>query len=515
MPSDQVPLPAAPLATLMEGRLHPTSLLFTVWGAMRRMTWFVVLAVVFRREATVVFYLIPPLALMMAAGAVRYFSFRWRLDDGELVIRQGVVGKSERHIPLDRVQDVRFEQAVLQRMLGVCVVHVETAGGKGGPEASLSVLRLDDAERLRTAIFEGRAKPDAVPAPAATPIPQRAVLRSLTTRELILGGITSTRIASFFLIVAPFFAVADDLGIWENALTRTLFERLGSLPGSTALLLGIAVTVVVLVGAVVGSALWMVLLFHGFALSRAGEDLHRTFGLFTRRESSLPRRRIQVLEIEEGLLRRLFGLAAVRADTAGGGVGQEESRRTGRDVLIPVIPRAEAEAMLSAFFPGLPAEAPRWTAVDPSAIRRGTVRASVPVVLAGVIALVVTGLLPGVNAATRIAIGAVMVLAVPAIYALNRMSYRHLGYANGDEYFHTRRGWLTRSTHVVPVRNIQSVAVLQGIFDRRWGVATLVVDTAGQAATGGGPRISNIPEPEARRLAEDLSRRAVIRRYRW
>jgi len=104
---------------------------------------------------------------------------------------------------------------------------------------------------------------------------------------------------------------------------------------------------------------------------------------------------------------------------------------------------------------------------------------------------------------------------VPAVYLLNVVSYRRLGYRLGERYFRTRRGWLSRITHVVPIRNAQAIVIRQTPFDRRHGVGTLLVDTAGQAYTGGGPHIHNVPWSVARVLARALAQRAADTRYRW
>jgi membrane protein YdbS with pleckstrin-like domain len=74
---------------------------------------------------------------------------------------------------------------------------------------------------------------------------------------------------------------------------------------------------------------------------------------------------------------------------------------------------------------------------------------------------------------------------------------------------------LSRATHIVPIRNAQTVVIRQTPFDRRHGVATLRVDTAGQAYTGGGPQIRNVPILEAEMVARTLVHRAAQTRYRW
>jgi putative membrane protein len=88
-----------------------------------------------------------------------------------------------------------------------------------------------------------------------------------------------------------------------------------------------------------------------------------------------------------------------------------------------------------------------------------------------------------------------------------------MGYALSERYFCARRGWLGRSTHIVPINKIQAVEVSQSPFDRRLGLATLSVDTAGQAYTGGGPQINNLPLDEARAVAGALAHGASVTQY--
>ena len=110
-----------------------------------------------------------------------------------------------------------------------------------------------------------------------------------------------------------------------------------------------AALAVILIGLIVSTVV-AIIRFYGFTLSLSGENLHRRYGLLTRRSSSLPRRRIQVLKIEEKLLRRLFGLATLRADTSGGQRDNEDDD-SGRDVLLPITRRVAVGALLTIFFP--------------------------------------------------------------------------------------------------------------------------------------------------------------------
>ena len=56
-----------------------------------------------------------------------YWTFRYWMADGELVVQSGLVFRRERRIPLDRVQEVEFHQSLWHRMLELVKVDVTTA----------------------------------------------------------------------------------------------------------------------------------------------------------------------------------------------------------------------------------------------------------------------------------------------------------------------------------------------------------------------------------------------------
>lgn len=518
--SSQPPAVPPPLPVdaglVFEGRLHPLTLLFRGWQLLRGVLLPAIIVLYFGRNQFLGYFLLLFFIGPMGMSIIRYFTFTFKITAEEIVLRHGLIGRTERHIPLTRVQDVRLEQGVLHRLLGMADVEVETAGGQG-VDASLSVLSKSHAEELRRMIFAQRETARAVVGAAGgvaldlPPLQESGqIVRQVSMRELILAGITSNKLASIVALLVVVQQLAGDF-VSETSIQKfwmTVTQQgerwvQGGLSHHWMALVLAAVGLLIL--GVLGSTITSVVVFYRFTLSRSGEDLHRSYGLLTRRSSSLPRRRIQVLKVEEKFLRRLFRLVTLRADTAGGGHGGNKESSSGRDVLLPVVPRDEVQGLLPAFFPDWSAELFEWQQVSRRAILRGTVK----------------------GAWFCVALTAVTVwrrpdwislwplLLIIPIYVLNVMSYRHLGYAVGRRYFQTRRGWLGRDAHIVPIRNIQSVVLRQMLFDRRHRVASLRVDTAGQAFTGGGPHIDNVPVQTAVEVARRLAQSAAATRYRW
>jgi putative membrane protein len=492
------------------GRLHPLTLVFAVWNVLRGFIIPLLIFLILGRGTFLSGFVFLFIVLPLLFALVRYVSFSYRLESGDLITRQGLFSRVERHIPLARVQDIRIEQGVLHRLLGMADVHVDTAGGQGS-EAVLSVLSKAEAERLRSAVLEQKPVPlFGAPGAEAPPLPVRETIRRVSLSELALAGMTSNHLASALAILAVAWGLLDDLfpketiDRWVVAFTESAGRWAAQAETSGWLVFALGVALALLVGMIVSVA-GSIILFYGFTISRRGEDLHRSYGLFTRRSSSLPRRRIQVLKIEEKLLRRLLRLATLRADTAGAAGGESNQAKAGRDVLLPLLPRRDVEGLLPEFFADLPADQGAWRPVSRKAVYRGTFKGSVGCLFLAALSYLVQ----------REWLALWPLLFLPVVYLSNLQSYRHLGYWSGEKYFRTRRGWLSRDGHVVPIRNIQAVVIRQTPFDRRHKVGTILVDTAGQIYTGGGPRIHNVHWEEALRLAWTLARRASLTRYRW
>ena len=87
----------------------------------------------------------------------RYWSYRYRFDRDELMIRQGIVFRSERHIPYARIQNIDLVQNPLHRLFRVAEVRLETTAGvlDGMLSGRLNAMRVAMTGKLQ---FKGEAK---------------------------------------------------------------------------------------------------------------------------------------------------------------------------------------------------------------------------------------------------------------------------------------------------------------------------------------------------------------------
>jgi membrane protein YdbS with pleckstrin-like domain len=159
--------------------------------------------------------------------------------------------------------------------------------------------------------------------------------------------------------------------------------------------------------------------------------------------------------------------------------------------------------------PQVPAREPAW-ALSRSAIGLWTAQGVVVTVAYAVLVVVGFLLVPGdAGVATVLVRGVgpvlVVLIGVVTVGVRPRLRYRvHRWEVTGDAVY-TLTGWLTRTWTLVPISRIQTVDVNRGLVQQVFGLATVAVLTASAQGT---VRIPQLEVDVARRVAEDLARRA-------
>ena len=481
--------------------LHPAAMLVAAIKTIRRwVSAFVIpgIAVLASRGfsmRTIALILVGALVAAALAGLWGFLSWRattYEVSGSAFRLRQGVLQKNERTIPLDHVQSVDTVQGIVQRFFGVVEVRVETAGGGAGePDASLPALSRADAEALRREIEGSLLEPVEEAA-------QPALLRRLTPRDLLIAGATSGQIGVAFSLIAVVSQFFDDL--LSESLAQRLFETLAPRSVAAALLLVGAFGVFAWLLAIAGT----ILAHAGFTLSRDGDFLYIKRGLLERREATIPLARIQAVRVVEGLLRQPFGLAALRVESAGYGEASGVST-----TLFPLLARKDVEKLLLDAAPEF-AVASILEPLPVRALRRYIFRSIVPVLLVAAAVALASPLALDLVAAWGFF--AALFLVFPAVL-YGWLRYRDAGWAYQGDLLVVRSRLLARTLAIAPRRRLQSRGVMLSPFQRRARLATFHAQVA--SGSGGAElRVTDLGSDAAAALAEDLGPKAR-RGRRW
>jgi putative membrane protein len=461
-------------------RLHVVSPIFLLLKQARQLVPVLFAFVLIRRQLA---FLVPVLLALMALTVLQWWRRTWEFDGRSLVVDEGVLNRKHRVVPVDRIQQVNLRRSLVHRVLGVASVRVETAGGSGGSEVDLDVISLAEAERLREVLLRAKAgaalgdlpavaTPEGQPAPAQVAPPERVVAR-LSLGQVALAGVTGARAAAALAVLGPIIQYGDDFHLLGRLFGWVDPEQVAGLGPVVLGAAGLA-ALVVWFGLAAGAS---VLTDYGFTMVIRGSDLRVRRGLLERREAVVPLARIQVVRVEESVLRRALRMGAIRVQSAGsGGRRQQDADR----VAIPLLPRAAFAAVLDQLLPGaVPVPA---LARPPSAARRRAVVRAVRNTVPFAAGLGLLGWLLGGPPLTA----AVVVVLLACAFVLGLAAWANLGHARVGRFLYARTGALIRTTSVVPTAKAQSARVTATPFQRRSGLATLHVDVAGPGPT---PRV--------------------------
>ena len=95
--------------------------------------------------------------IVAVTRVVGYKHLYFTVGPYEFTLYSGIFNKKQAHVPYQRVQSVDQRATLLQRIFGVCTVSIDTAGGAANSAVIVPYLTKQQAEWLRTELYEHKA----------------------------------------------------------------------------------------------------------------------------------------------------------------------------------------------------------------------------------------------------------------------------------------------------------------------------------------------------------------------
>jgi len=451
---------------------------------------------------------------------IRYLRFRYWMEDDEIIIHSGVLTRRKRNIPMDRIQNIEIQQSLLPRMLGMAQVRLDTAGSSSS-EGQLEYVSLQEAHTIRQVVRDLQQSEAArVRAPVSKGFPLRPPL------ELAAADV---RVAKLHL---PSDA-AEEVAAEEEAPPPLLFD----MPASRVLLMGAyrfsLLFIVLLLSAlqylqldpeeladlvfrgplqnaaeVVAESPWLYgslvvftaaffswltgivttfIRYYGFKLWLDDDKLQRKHGLLTLQEGTIPLRRVQTMILRSNPVMEWRNWFRLELQTMGYDVDEQGYHVVmpfaQRENIVDVAPNIRPITLPTTFHP-----------VSPITIRRHFIRYT--------IALLVV-VVPLAQLWSTAWWGLTL---IPGLALFAYLHYRNHGYATSGDLLFIRRGVIRRYLFAIPLDKMQVFSTTASIFQRRLGLKTLFVDTAGSASVSY-PEVVDLPAESASMLLRLLHER--------
>ncbi|MGC9501265.1 PH domain-containing protein [Streptomyces sp. WG7] len=404
-------------------------------------------------------------------GTMRLLTTRFRIADGRVELRSGLLFRSHRSLPVDRIRSVDIHAKPLHRLFGLASLRIGT-GGQGTPsgrELRLGGVTRNHADNLRRLLLDPRGRAGTgrrAPGPGEDGDPPVA---EVDWAWLRYAPLSPWGLGAVLVGVGTVARVLGEMKInpLDLAVVTQLRDRFGSVPWW----FGVLATVVALL--VIGAALSTAAFvegWSGYRLEREGDDAYRVCrGLLVHRSVTLERRRLRGIELIEPMPLRWAG--AARLDAVAGGLGSSEENRSRRS-LTPGVPRQEALRVAADVLSEelSPTQTAEFAAHPRAALRRRINRGLL--VLAPLVA-VPPLLLPWLGPVVVHVAWITALLGLPTVLVLAHDAYRALGHDLRDRCLVVRAGTFARRTAAVQRDGVIGWKITRSAFQRRRGLLTL------------------------------------------
>jgi putative membrane protein len=325
------PLDSADLAP--PERLHPLIILTGLGGSLRGVAggYAGVGYLAATGQLRTALWLGAALLVGLAVSLLLYWlRFSFQVGAHEIRINSGIINRTHRSIPFDRVQDVDLEQGLLARLLGLAKVKFETGGASaGGKEAAVAE--------------EGA---DAPP------------LFAMDLKRVLTAGVFNFSLAVFAGLAGATQTMGDLIGFdpferefWEGLVSDNALVAYAAAHRTAAIVGGLAL---LLIAGFLTGIVRTLLRDYGFRLDASGNGLRRRRGLFTRTDVTLPVRRAQAALILTGPVRDALGWSELKLQS----LAQDEGGKG--DHVVAQLAQAEELEPIFARLGWAPPQAPDW-----------------------------------------------------------------------------------------------------------------------------------------------------------
>lgn len=396
------------------------------------------------------------LILFIAYQVLYWIRFIFYITSDELRIEYGVFVRQKRYIPKERIQTVQISAGVIQRIFGLVKVQVETAGGGSKAEVELAAISNAQAVKLQEELQTSQLQ-------HVQPEDESIHEYRLSTGALLVTASTSNGIGVVLSVLLVIFSQVS-----EYLAKFNIYERLGQyaigLLGNSIYLLAAAVIVLLLLAWIL-SVLGTIIALGGFNLIRTKDRIIITRGLLEHKQLTIPLKRIQAVNIIEGVLRQPFGFVSLQVITAGYSSSGLEANN-----LFPLMRRDKVVDFLNQVLPEFAADISINKLPARSRGRYILMKFIPAVIIAGILYIFVP-------------YGYFAFILVPLAALWGNSQYLSAGWNMNNNNIIMRYRLLGRVTSIIPRRRIQSLDISRTYFQKRKLLNTLRIAVA--SGTGG------------------------------
>lgn len=321
-------------------------------------TWPIIVITLLKADfkSTLIGFLIL-LAIVVYFGVysfLKYRNFTFYIDEEneEFIVSDGIINKTKTTIQLHKIQQVNIKQNLIQRLIGVYALDVDTAGSDK-KEGNIKAISHDLALALKSKLLENEGKKvvlsEEETATASAEFKPTPFLK-INLESLLKIGITSNYVKSVGLILTFFFTIYENLH-QAGAEDVINTERIEGFVDNNSLWYSALVFVLVMFSVVfLINILRTVIKFFDYTVAKQKGSLMLTYGLINTQSTILKPEKVQIVKISSNYFQKKLNVLEIKIRQA----ISNEKKDNKSLIEIPGCNGSERDEILKLLFKQLP-----------------------------------------------------------------------------------------------------------------------------------------------------------------
>ncbi|REG97984.1 PH domain-containing protein [Flavobacterium aquicola] len=313
-------------------------------------------------EVNKIYLLAGTLAVFLIIGIVSYFkylNFTFYIDqeNEEFIITEGVFNKTKTAIQLYKIQQVNINQSLIQRLVGVYELAVDTAGSnkkEGNIKAISHALALDLKARLlendKKNVVNTDEHIDSDEFPAEKTADAEIPFMKISFLSLLKIGITSNYVKSFFVLLAFFISLFDHIKqiTGRDVLhDENIEDYVGESQIATAFLI---LFILFFLTVIIINLVRTIFTYFDYKIARQKGSLLLSYGLLNTKSTIIKPEKVQITSITQNFFQKKMNVLHLKIKQATGGEKEDHKQH----IEIPGCNNLEKDAILKLLFQKIP-----------------------------------------------------------------------------------------------------------------------------------------------------------------
>lgn len=291
---------------------------------------------------------------------LQYHFFTFHIDEetNEFIIQKGVLNRTKIAIQLHKIQQVNINQSLIQRLVGVHKLEIDTAGSDK-KEASISAISHELATILKERLINYSAIENHIFQENETEETPTSLLK-ISLISLIKIGFTSNYIKSFALLFVFFTTIMENVKQFETAdnYVENQFSFLYSIPIVSSILI---ILLVVLSLVLIVNLVRTIIKYFDFTIQKNKQSILLSYGLLATKNTLLNPNKVQKVTITQNFFQKKFDITTIGVHQAS---SDAEKVKEKDKIEVPGCTQLESNEILKLLFDKLPQKGalflPNW-----------------------------------------------------------------------------------------------------------------------------------------------------------